>query len=104
MTASVFSLAHGFLDFHEIESVVRGEAVVFRGDYSHRHVSRHLVERHPFMLAAHLASVEHLLNAAYRHQRRVSDRRPSVDGYADHRQQHKAENDFAKEHHEDAES
>ena len=56
------------------------------------------------MLAAHLASVEHLLNAAYRHQRRVSDRRPSVDGYADHRQQHKSENDFAKEHHEDAES
>ena len=28
----------------------------------------------------------------------------TVDGYADHRQQHKAENDFAKEHHEDAES
>ena len=49
-------------------------------------------------------TVEHLLNAAYRHQRRVSDRRPSVDSHADHRQQHKSENDFAKEHHEDAES
>ena len=64
-----------FLYLDEIESVVCGKPVVFRGNDGHRQVRGYLVGRYPSVVPAWTFTLKDLLHAANNHQWR------DVDGY-----------------------